>query len=150
MSLILQLPPELAYRIAVAPSGHWLWMGKPNNMGYPYTYWAGRWRPTYCSIWEILVGPIPDGLELDHLCVTPMCVWPGHLEPVTHAENMRRAVERRKACWRGHDWTVPRNLRIRKNGRRECGECVRIADRKRPRPSPRRTPSSSAGLSFPS
>ena len=42
------------------------------------------------------IGPIPDGLELDHLCSTPSCVNPAHLEPVTHAENMRRAVARRK------------------------------------------------------
>lgn len=40
--------------------------------------------------YEALVGPVPEGLELDHLCRRPLCVNPDHLEPVTHAENMRR------------------------------------------------------------
>lgn len=47
--------------------------------------------------YELVRGPIPEGLELDHLCSNPPCVNPAHLEPVTHAENMRRAAERRKA-----------------------------------------------------
>jgi len=42
-----------------------------------------------------MVGPIPDGLHLDHLCANPPCVRPDHLEPVTQAENNRRAAQRR-------------------------------------------------------
>jgi hypothetical protein len=41
--------------------------------------------------YELLVGPIPEGLELDHLCRNRWCVNPDHLEPVTHDENVRRA-----------------------------------------------------------
>lgn len=48
-------------------------------------------------VYERWVGPVPEGLELDHLCNTPACCNPDHLEPVTHAENMRRAAERRKS-----------------------------------------------------
>jgi hypothetical protein len=44
---------------------------------------------------EIWVGPVPAGLELDHTCNNPPCCEPSHLEPVTHDENMRRMVERR-------------------------------------------------------
>jgi hypothetical protein len=40
------------------------------------------------------VGPVPDGLELDHLCANKGCVNPAHLEPVTHAENLRRGFQR--------------------------------------------------------
>lgn len=54
------------------------------------------------------VGPITDGLELDHLCNVPSCVNPDHLEPVTHAENMRCIRGRQMACRRaGHDWIDP-------------------------------------------
>lgn len=45
--------------------------------------------------YEALVGPIPEGLELDHLCQNRACYNPAHLEPVAHAENMRRSAERR-------------------------------------------------------
>ena len=46
--------------------------------------------------WEIVNGPIPDGLVLDHLCRRPVCVNPSHLEPVTDAENLRRAAVSRR------------------------------------------------------
>ncbi|WP_369010576.1 HNH endonuclease signature motif containing protein, partial [Bacillus cereus] len=44
-------------------------------------------------VYENLSGPIPEGMELDHLCRNPPCVNPDHLDPVTHEENMRRAAE---------------------------------------------------------
>lgn len=47
-------------------------------------------------VYESLVGPVPDGLELDHLCAVRNCVNPAHLEPVTHAENVRRGYARRR------------------------------------------------------
>lgn len=50
--------------------------------------------------WELANGPIPDGLEVDHLCRVRHCVNPEHLEPVTRAENIRRAVEARRLARR--------------------------------------------------
>lgn len=59
---------------------------------------AHRWA------YERWCGPIPDGLVIDHLCNNRACVYVGHLEPVTSAENTRRGVERRgHRCRRGHD-----------------------------------------------
>lgn len=46
--------------------------------------------------YELCVGPVPEGMELDHLCRNPRCVRPSHLEPVTHQENCRRAAEARR------------------------------------------------------
>lgn len=79
------------YRVAVTP-GCWLWTGALNWDGYG-CFNAG---PEISSsahrfAYRLLVGPVPDGLELDHLCRTRNCVNPDHLEPVTHAENVRRA-----------------------------------------------------------
>ncbi|MFF1336357.1 HNH endonuclease signature motif containing protein [Streptomyces sp. NPDC058290] len=74
-------------------------------------------------------GDIPDGLELDHLCRHPACVRPDHLDPVTHAENVRRgraginsAVKTH--CPAGHAFDEA-NTRVR-NGKRECRACGRI------------------------
>jgi hypothetical protein len=66
-------------------------------------------------------GPIAPGMEIDHLCFQPACVNPDHLEQVTHAENVRRAMARKTACVRGHDlpaFTPGQN--------RPCRECHRI------------------------
>lgn len=53
---------------------------------------SGVQRLAHRVMWERANGPIPDGLHLDHLCREPSCVNPAHLEPVTPAENARRAT----------------------------------------------------------
>lgn len=79
---------------------------------------------------ETLRGVVPDGLELDHLCRNPSCVNPDHLEPVTHAENVRRSASpagvnsRKTHCKRGHEFT-PENTRIASDGR-VCRTCARV------------------------
>lgn len=123
--------PELLSRINAAASC-WTWDGWHNDAGYPYVRYEGRDQPAHRVVYKLLVGPIPEGLELDHLCVNPACVRPAHQEPVTHAENMRRIASRQTSCRReGHDWTDPRNVRTRPNGRRYCAECDRINLRQR-------------------
>lgn len=74
------------------------------------------------------VGPIPSGLELDHLCRNRACVNPEHLEPVTHAENMLRRSISQTHCKNGHEFT-PENTYIRpgRDGRRTCRTCQRAS-----------------------
>lgn len=80
------------------------------------------------------VGPIPEGMLLDHLCRNTLCVNPAHLEVVTHIENTMRGFSpfaikaRQLRCKRGHEFT-PENTTIRKNGTRWCKECARMRDR---------------------
>lgn len=72
----------------------WLWQGKPGTTGYSKTtvYKDGKLRHTsgHRAVYELVVGPVPEGLFLDHKCGVKMCVNPDHLEPVTPGENTRR------------------------------------------------------------
>lgn len=87
---------------------------------------AGHHVQAYRFAYEHFVGPIPEGLELDHLCRNPGCVNPEHLEPVTHGENTRRmidAVFKTPTCKRGHDRSV--SMRQRPSGSDYCLACAR-------------------------
>ena len=109
----------------------WVWTGSCNHKGYGRVGFGGRQWAVHRLIWEQLVGPIPEGLELDHLCRNPPCVNPDHLEPVTHRENLLRSsgitarAAKVTACPQGHLYT-PENSRLRARGRRECRTCRRL------------------------
>jgi len=70
----------------------WVWQRATDGRGYGQI----RVRPDTCGAhrvyWERENGPIPEGLQLDHLCRNHACVRPSHLEPVTHVENIRRGA----------------------------------------------------------
>ena len=73
----------------------WIWTSRVDRGDYGYFHYEKKGRRAHRVAYELLVGPIPDGLELDHICNVRRCVNPDHLEPVTHAENHRRRVERK-------------------------------------------------------
>lgn len=117
----------------------WIWTGAAlRGYGQFHLGTAATRRTLYAYrvAYELKVGPIAEGLELDHLCRNRACVNPDHLEPVTHTENMRRAFEAMKTCRRGHPRTED-NTRVvvQADGiqRRRCRECLRENDRARTR-----------------
>jgi len=70
----------------------WLWTGHLTDDGYGRLGINGQLVLAHRFAYELLVGPIPEGLHLDHLCRVRHCVKPDDLEPVTPAENVRRAA----------------------------------------------------------
>lgn len=76
----------------------WLWTGTIALNGYGLIYrQGGPLVGAHRLAYEVHVGPIPKGYELDHLCRVRRCVNPAHLEPVTHSENVRRGFEARNS-----------------------------------------------------
>lgn len=106
----------------------WMWMGA-RNLGYGMFNLDGRIRrktPAHRVAYQLLVGPISEGLELDHLCRNTLCVNPNHMEPVTHRENCRRGLAgkyltARTHCPQGHPYDLF-NTGISQN-RRYCRAC---------------------------
>ena len=101
----------------------WLWLGTKTKTGYGFVKIGRTSRMAHRVMYEQLVGRIPSGLEIDHLCRNKSCVNPKHLEPVTHSENMLRYSPYDKRvlsllCHRGHLLD-----RKHKDGRRYCKKC---------------------------
>lgn len=94
--------------------------------GYGQFRTGGRLRSAHAVAYELAVGPIPEGLESDHLCNNRGCCNPKHIELVTHAENMRRRSERQTHCKQGHEFT-PENSYIQPDGARKCRRCRCLA-----------------------
>lgn len=133
----------LSDKIAVG-DGCWRWTASLMNTGYGQVSVhlpEGRrhtMRLAHRIVYELMVGPIPEGLQLDHLCRNRWCVRPDHLEPVTARENMRRGHFGMKThCPQGHPYSGD-NLILHKKppGRspgRECRACCQARDRDRRR-----------------
>jgi hypothetical protein len=68
----------------------WVWLGALNGKGYGTVRHEGRTWLAHKLAYELLVGPVPDGLQLDHRCVNKPCCNPAHLEPVTPKQNVNR------------------------------------------------------------
>jgi hypothetical protein len=107
--------------------GCWLWLGHIAKSGYGVTSTGGytpeRVMHAHRFSYLILAGPIPNGLEPDHLCRNRSCINPSHLELVTHAENMRRAATHRTHCKKGHPFSPENTFMV--GGARRCHRCNR-------------------------
>jgi hypothetical protein len=109
----------------------WLWIGGQNGVGYGVAWPDGKQTYAHRFAYELLVGPIPSGLDLDHLCRVRYCVRPDHLEPVTRQENLRRGRGHGSeiACPRGHPYDEG-NTRV-SCGHRFCRTCDREYQRRK-------------------
>lgn len=104
-----------------------LFMGAYERNGYSKFYRDGKMQWSHRVSYELSIGPIPAGLELDHVCRKPLCVNPRHLEPVTKKENQRRSPLRgaffgsKTHCPFGHPYDQKNTYRYK--GSRFCRKC---------------------------
>lgn len=121
MRRVSDLPNRFQKYIEEQPNGCWIWTGVVTSSGYARVMVNRVSHPAHRYIWTLFNGPVPDGMVCDHLCMVRECVNPSHIEPVTHQENIRRAVSK-EFCSRGHN--SPRNAD------NSCIKCHRESMRK--------------------
>lgn len=117
----------------VAPDSCWLWVSGIKMNGYGQFHVSSE-KGSYKNVlahrfsYELIRGPIPEGLELDHLCRQRSCVNPYHLDPVTRKENLLRGEgacaknARKTFCKNGHEFTEENTYTYKKG--RACRTCV--------------------------
>jgi hypothetical protein len=108
----------------------WIWLGYSYDSGRPARRINGRKRFLYRVLYELLIGPIPEGLVPDHLCRNPRCPNPWHLEWVTVRENILRgdgyaaSNARKTRCPRGHEFDLANTYWYPDGRRRGCRQCI--------------------------
>lgn len=84
------LPPKIKANLICDEYGCWVWVGRKNRNGYGRACWQGKEPVAHRLVYELVVGTIPEGMFLDHLCRNRACCNPEHLEPVTPQVNTLR------------------------------------------------------------
>lgn len=118
-------------RSVVTETGCFEWQGALTSKGYGKIACGSRAdgsvknRRVHRVAYEALVGPIPDGLTIDHTCENKACWSPAHLQPVTNAENIWLAGVRMNACRRGHARTPENSFAEQGTNKIRCRVCRR-------------------------
>lgn len=130
--------PERVMRRVDKTDGCWNWTGAKTDRGYgTVAAWDGR-KTAYIhrAFYEEFVGPIPDGLVVDHLCDNRICCNPAHLAVTTARANIERSPRfagNWTHCSNGHEWTAENTYIRPDTGHRQCRACGRERDRRRGR-----------------
>jgi HNH endonuclease len=135
------LPANVAAKIQPQPDdGCWIWTGAQDSQGYGNVRVGRSVRKAHRVVYEHVNGPVALDLDCDHLCRQPSCVRPSHIEPVSHADNVRRgrartvpgARQRAKThCPQGHPYDLGNTYVQPSTGGRCCRACDREKKRRR-------------------
>ena len=124
--------PERFWRKVHASRGCWRWTGGLSD-GYGLFWWEGRTVSAHRLLWQTVYGPVPPGLELDHVCRRRDCVRPDHLRAVEHRVNVFAGQHftaknaRKAACPRGHAYATRTH---KGRTQRYCPTCARASMRR--------------------
>lgn len=127
---------ERFWEKVVKSDGCWIFTGHLNNHGYG-TFGITHDDRIYAHrySYQLAYGPIPEGLVIDHICRTPPCVNPSHMEAVTQRENVYRGksylFHPKTHCKHGHELTEGNVYRRPDTGGRQCLTCVTRRNRNR-------------------
>jgi hypothetical protein len=115
--------------------GCWIWTAAMSNTGYGSIGVEGKTCHAHRIAYELWVGPIPEGAQIDHLCRERACVNPAHLEVVSAQENAKRGLNGvlKTRCAQGHPWTEEHIYHRPGSGKKMCGTCNRERSRARHR-----------------
>ena len=128
----MTIKQKIEDNITIDSNECWIWLRFKDRDGYGRIKVNGKRQAIHRLSYETYVGPIPEGLQLDHLCRVRHCINPDHLEPVTNAENSRRGntgkVNNHQAikthCPQGHEYNEENTYRWK--NQRCCRTCRRI------------------------
>lgn len=130
------LPQRLWANIAQI-DGHWMWTGTTDPNGYGFISVEGKMLRAHRVAYETFTGTeIPDGFHIDHLCRTPGCVNPVHLEPVTPRVNILRGISfsavnaAKTHCKHGHEFSEENTYIAPGSGQRRCRICLKEQHRR--------------------
>ena len=125
---------NIVARLQQTETGCLIWPGKYRVKGYAMVGYGGKLRRLHKLLYEHLIGPIPDGLVLDHLCRTRDCGNVQHLEVVTIKENAHRGIEcTKERCRHGHLRTPENTIVVKRTGWKQCRTCKNDQQRIRQR-----------------
>jgi len=119
---------RMTNKIKISKTGCWVWQASLNHKGYGQVGYKDTMVRTHRLMYQLLIGVIPKGLQIDHLCRNRACCNPEHLEPVTPLENTKRSPihDRNKThCKWGHGFTPENTMIYKKTGQRACRICQR-------------------------
>lgn len=130
-------PPEQRWRTSYIEDGNgcWVWQGVKSRGYGIISCGAHSQKFAHRFVFELLVGKVPEGTELDHLCRNRACIRPDHLEPVPHEVNVQRgeagiANSSKTHCKHGHEFTAANTYHpAGQPNRRACVACQRRANR---------------------
>jgi hypothetical protein len=134
------MPFRLRIRAFTDPDACWLWPGRLTPDGYATTRYRGETTRVHRAAYMEMVGPIPDGLDIDHTCHVRHCMNPAHLRPLDRSTNSSikrppRFRPRMTHCRKGHPLTEENSFRYRvqswNRSDRECRTCRNTRNRQR-------------------
>ena len=127
----MQIDPIRFWINVTITDDHWLWNAGKSQTGYGYFWVNGRTVSAHRVAWELQRGEISDGLHLHHMCETPLCVNPDHLEMVTPREHQHIHLLKSSNthCRHGHAYT-DRNTYFTPSGKRQCRACNAASKRR--------------------